>query len=501
MRGAAIPANAAPASPVRLPARLDTLGALAFAAELRGLPDTIDATDAEEVGLVALQLLAAARAGRRFVLANGSPGLVQAIGDAGLSRLLLDAPDPRPPGRHLRVRFGEEALRFGGEPLALLGALRAGGATIRAVLPEAHAPAILAEPDRLLIAFDIWPADADAARAALEAEAGIAFAWREADAEEAPPDPPAAAPAIAEPPPLVPVAQEKLDRVIELADALVSANAALVGRLQAHRTGLASEIADVERTAAALQDGVVRLGTSRLDMLLAQALEGVAVAVLAGGGMEVERALFARIAPALAEVLAPRAEIAAREEGGFLSLRVAPAATPRTWLPLVEAARRVGGWAEPREDGRTLDARLPRSLSLFEVLVLDVGGHPYAVPVSHMVEALRPTPAMLGRIGGRAVLRYRERYVPLCAIGDRFVLDGWERDPARAVLVVAHAGAGMIALQADAIVDQRQIALKPLGGGLALPEGLAGAAVIGADRIALLLDLAAFARPIGPGLA
>lgn len=485
----------------RLPQRLDTLGALALAQSLSGAlafdrAIEIDASEVEAVGLVALQLLAAARAeaegrGQSLRLNNVPPRMIDAIRTAGLGTCLLDDPQRLPEEAPFHLRFTEAALRFGGEPLDRLAALAAAGAAIQAILPSGRLREILADPDRLLICFSVTlpgPADEGTIADLIGVEDGGVLI----EMPGAEPIPPVTLPLSSPPPPPeeieVPVAQQQLEALVSLVGDLIASQAGLAEAIGPQRAALALPLADLDRSVAALQDGVLQMTTRRLDLLV-EGLPGSGQMMLGGGGeLELDRAMFARLAPVFGELAERPLTLAAAEEGGSLLLRLNPASLSDR---VVQIVRALGGRVDSMGEG--IELRLPRSRSLIEAIIVDVGQAAYALPVNAMIEVLRPADEMLHRLDPeRIALRFRDRYVPIIAIGARFGLDGWERDPRRAVLVVVHAGRAMVAIQADAVADQRQIALKPLGGGLSAPPGIAGAAIIGAHRIALVLDPAAF---------
>ncbi|UAK24086.1 chemotaxis protein CheW [Sphingomonas nostoxanthinifaciens] len=462
---------------VDLPAQLDTLAALRLPRLLvEGACVTLSAARVEAVGLAALQWLAVAQARGLVRLVEIGDATAERIRDAGLGAALLgdvkaaiDAPS--------RLRFSDAALDFGREPLELLGALRAAGAAIAAVLPAA-----LPTPDNLAIAFDLRLPDAmsEAERAALFAPfADCALL----DADDAPIVAPATADPVAHV--TVPVVPERLEQLAAIIAELTVAQANLIDRLGNQRGPLATEIADVERLAAALQDAMLAVRLAPLETLVG--------ALPAGGAIEIERAVGEAIAPALAAVRAAGSTVhGARAEGGFVRLILAPAPTGGAHDALAVAARGAGGRIEL--DGDALALVLPRTRSLVDAIIVELGGASYALPVQHMIEALQPTPELIDRFGpDRLLLRFRGRHVPVVMLGARLGLPGWCADPLAAVVIVAHAGGREIALMVDAISDQRQIVALPFAGGLAPPPGTIGAAIVRGNRIALILDVDALA--------
>jgi chemotaxis signal transduction protein len=499
---------------VRLPERLDTLAVLRLAAGLRasighGPRPVLDGFAVDHIGLAGVQLLCALREATE--LRFPTVAVMAAIRAAGLGAVLLDDPDrPRPAGRTATLAFADAALDYGGEPIEALAALHAAGVDIRADVPADLGIEALAEADHLRLHFRVVvpqavePAAVEAILEPFEPHARIEWGGHAPPgvfeaAPAAAPVLPVAGPAL--PPGSVPIAQAKLDALASQVADLALSQSLLLERLGS-QSRLSLEISEVDRSMRALQGSLMAIGTAPLGALLHD-LRGAGNVELTGGDTEVDRGVFERIAPALADVLdtigagaigsGEPVALEAVQDGGLLVLRFdIPADRQGMLAPLRDIARAVGGRFERTKDGGAAELRLPRSLMLLDAIIVDVGASHYAIPVDHMVEGLRPTADVLHRLDPEhLLLRFRGNYVPVVPLGEWFGLDLWERDPLNAVIVITHAGDGIIALMADTISDQRQVMVKPLGG-VAPPAGIASAAIVGGSRIALTLDLLAF---------
>ncbi|MCR0984335.1 ATP-binding protein [Roseomonas populi] len=136
-----------------------------------------------------------------------------------------------------------------------------------------------------------------------------------------------------------------------------------------------------------------------------------------------------------------------------------------------EAARRAGGTLEVASTpgrGTSFTLRLPFTAATQSVLLVEVGGHPYAIPAARVEAVLE------GEGDGRPVL-------PLAP------LLGLPPAPLGAV-VVARAAAGLVAIGVDSVQRRADILLRPLHPALARLPGVGGVGVLGNGAPVLLLE-------------
>jgi two-component system chemotaxis sensor kinase CheA len=136
-----------------------------------------------------------------------------------------------------------------------------------------------------------------------------------------------------------------------------------------------------------------------------------------------------------------------------------------------DAARRAGGTLEVASTpgrGTSFTLRLPLTAATQAVLLLEVGGHPYAVPTVRVEAVLE------GEGDGRPVLRL----APLL---------GLPETPLGAVVVVRAAN-GPLALGVDRVQRRADILLRPLHPALARMPGVGGVGVLGNGEPVLLLE-------------
>ncbi|ACM00611.1 chemotaxis protein CheA [Cereibacter sphaeroides] len=139
--------------------------------------------------------------------------------------------------------------------------------------------------------------------------------------------------------------------------------------------------------------------------------------------------------------------------------------------------------------GTTFTISLPLTLAVLDGMVVDVGGQTMVVPVSAIVETLRPRPADIHVLGsGDQVVAIRGSLVPIVDCGSIFGFRAPVRSyEASVLLLVETARQKLCALVVDTIHDQRQVVIKGLENGYGRIPGVAAATILGDGRIALII--------------
>jgi two-component system chemotaxis sensor kinase CheA len=142
-------------------------------------------------------------------------------------------------------------------------------------------------------------------------------------------------------------------------------------------------------------------------------------------------------------------------------------------------------------EGSTFTLSLPLTLAVLDGMVVDVAGHTLVVPLSAIIESLRPKREEVRPLGPQgAVLAVRETYVPIVDIGCVLGFRDSSIAPADGVvLLVESEDGGRAALVADAIQGQRQVVIKSLESNYKQVEGIAAATILGDGRVALIVDV------------
>ncbi|MDJ0276100.1 chemotaxis protein CheA [Sphingomonas sp. 2R-10] len=140
--------------------------------------------------------------------------------------------------------------------------------------------------------------------------------------------------------------------------------------------------------------------------------------------------------------------------------------------------------------GSSFSLSLPLTLAVLDGMIVTVGDQTFVIPLSHIVESLRPDEVALSRLGpDGTVLDVRGAYVPVLRIADYLGIDGAQRNATDAVLIVVEGDHGQAALLVDTIQDQRQVVVKSLEANYQAIDGVAGATILGDGRVALIADV------------
>jgi two-component system chemotaxis sensor kinase CheA len=140
---------------------------------------------------------------------------------------------------------------------------------------------------------------------------------------------------------------------------------------------------------------------------------------------------------------------------------------------------------------------LPLTLAILDGMIVAVGRESYIVPLTNIIESLRPKPREIHAVAGCGeVVAIRGQYVPLIPLARLFNVPGAVTDASRGIVVVVeyesrgHGSAGHVGLVVDELVGQQQVVVKSLEANYGDVQGIGGATILGNGRVALILDVA-----------
>ncbi len=139
--------------------------------------------------------------------------------------------------------------------------------------------------------------------------------------------------------------------------------------------------------------------------------------------------------------------------------------------------------------GTIFTLTLPITLAIIKALIIETSGQLFAIPLSSVLEILQTSSDQIETVEGREVMAVRNDTVPLLRISRLFNLpEGRKRGAFYVILVgLAERRLGIIV---DALRDQQEIVIKPLGKQLSDIPGISGATELGDRRgVVLVLDV------------
>lgn len=138
--------------------------------------------------------------------------------------------------------------------------------------------------------------------------------------------------------------------------------------------------------------------------------------------------------------------------------------------------------------GSTISMKLPLTLAVVAVLLIEVGGERYAIPVSSVEQALEIQPAAIQRSQGQEMIARDGALIPLLSLGR--MLGCSEVPGGSSNLVVLCEIRGRLAgLVVDRFIGYREVVVKSLGKALKGLRGFAGVTILGDGSTVLILDL------------
>jgi len=155
--------------------------------------------------------------------------------------------------------------------------------------------------------------------------------------------------------------------------------------------------------------------------------------------------------------------------------------------------KKIGGSVHVRSwtgKGTRMTLRLPLTLAVLDVMLVRVGGSPYVVPLSSIVETIQCSRASFERVpSGGQVLQVRGEYVQVIDLVERFELVSDTPEENRFVVLCEAEGSHKVALVVDDIIGQQQVVIKSLEENFQSVEGVAGGTILGDGNVALIVDV------------
>jgi len=140
--------------------------------------------------------------------------------------------------------------------------------------------------------------------------------------------------------------------------------------------------------------------------------------------------------------------------------------------------------------GTTFRLKLPLTLAIIDGLVVGVGNDRYIVPIFAIKEMLRPVPGMISTIENRReIALVRDRVLPVVRLHRRFNVKPDSEDPLESLLIIAESQESEFCLLVDRLIGKQEVVIKSLGESLRNISGVAGGAILGDGRVALILEM------------
>lgn len=219
-----------------------------------------------------------------------------------------------------------------------------------------------------------------------------------------------------------------------------------------------------------------------------------------GGGIDTERVLEV----ALDKGLINPADVRSTSRRDVLNLIFMPGLSTRAQAGEISGRgvgmdvvktniSKLGGVIDVQSEvgiGTKFAITLPITLAIIRVLVAEVEGHTFAIPLANVREAVQLSESDVFTVDGHEAMSLRGSTLRLARLSSVFELERAKRTRANArkFVVVTMAGSARIGLIVDLLVGGQDVVMKALGPSLRSVRGFAGAADLGEERLGLVLD-------------
>ncbi len=154
-----------------------------------------------------------------------------------------------------------------------------------------------------------------------------------------------------------------------------------------------------------------------------------------------------------------------------------------------------------RGRGMSVTIKIPLTLAIISALIVESGGHRFAIPQLSVVELVRArsdSEHRIERIKDAAVLRLRNKLLPLASLNE---LLGFDRDKRHAAedgfVVVTQVGREIFGVVVDGLLHTEEIVVKPMSTMLRHIGLFSGNTILGDGSVILIIDPNGLAQALG----
>lgn len=166
---------------------------------------------------------------------------------------------------------------------------------------------------------------------------------------------------------------------------------------------------------------------------------------------------------------------------------------------------KIGGaieLASVEGSGTRFTIRIPLTLTIVSALIVECCGDRFAMPQSSIVELVSANGAggrTIEYIDGAAVLRLRDRLLPLVSLQSLLKLEPTDESGGETCIVVVKIGSFTFGVIVDKVFDTEEIVVKPVATVLRHVKLYSGATIMGDGSVILILDLKGLSAETGAG--
>ncbi|HEX8949096.1 MAG TPA: chemotaxis protein CheA [Dissulfurispiraceae bacterium] len=140
--------------------------------------------------------------------------------------------------------------------------------------------------------------------------------------------------------------------------------------------------------------------------------------------------------------------------------------------------------------GTLITIKIPLTLAIIEGLAVAVGDEVFIIPLSSVIESLRPLGSDVKTLEEKGeVVQVRREYIPLVRLHELLGITPKVVNPWEAIVVVTACDGKKFCLLVDDLIGQQQVVIKSLGAAVPKVGDIAGGTILGDGKVALVLDV------------
>lgn len=140
--------------------------------------------------------------------------------------------------------------------------------------------------------------------------------------------------------------------------------------------------------------------------------------------------------------------------------------------------------------GSVFTVSLPLTMAILDGMIVRVGAENYIIPITSIIETLRPKVEEIHRVEGRNdVINVRGEFVSVVYLSSIFNIPNSATDASNALIVLVESGSHKMGLVVDELIGQQQVVIKSLEANADPVKGISGATILGDGKVSLILEI------------
>jgi two-component system, chemotaxis family, sensor kinase CheA len=163
----------------------------------------------------------------------------------------------------------------------------------------------------------------------------------------------------------------------------------------------------------------------------------------------------------------------------------------------------IGGTIDVRSVagvGLSFSIKIPLTLAIIAALIIESGGHRFAIPQLAVVELVGLRSGgehRIERIKDTPVLRLRDKLLPLARLNELLGIAGKTGEAADGFIVVAQVGSQTFGIVVDGVLHTEEIVVKPMSSKLRHIGMFSGNTILGDGAVIMIVDPNGIAQALG----